>query len=291
MAVEENIFPNSFDAEIYAAMNFDLQHLDLQQIEQHYFFCGRDEGRVSSAIRSRSDFVAMISQNSKVLEIGPFDSPCIFGNKVDYLDLLSRSELQNRARDLQRIPENVPEIKWIAPDGTLKLVTEKYDVLFSCHNLEHQTDLISHLQQASNVLNAGCFYFLVVPDCRYCFDHFLNPSSLAQILSAYAEKRSKHTVQSVIEHRIFTTHNDPVRHWAGDHGEVALKLPILEAAILEYQNANGILDVHAWQFTPTTFKEIITHLSALGLISFEIVEIYPTLRNEFEFKAILRNKN
>lgn len=278
----------SFNSIVYRSSNSDLGHLTDDELLNHYENYGLIEGRIASDIIGRESFVKQISAEKRILEIGPFDSPCIVNGDVEYLDLLSQKDLKTRAAEINRNPENVPNIRWVARDGTLDIVTEKYDVLFSSHNIEHQVDLVKHLSQASKILNEDGLYFLIIPDSRYCFDHYLKPSTISHVLSAYAEQRTFHTVQSVIEHRIFTTHNDPVRHWAGDHGEISYSIDNVKAAINEYKNADGILDVHAWQFTPETFAEIINELTRLELISFEIVQVYPTLRNEFEFKVVLR---
>ena len=90
-----------------------------------------------------------------------------------------------------------------------------------------------------------------------------------------------------------TTHNDPVRHWAGDHGEVLLKT-VSTSLQTAYDHAaqakGGYSDAHAWQFTPDSFSEIISSLNKLGLIDLNVERVYQTPLNRFEFAAVLRKQ-
>lgn len=282
------MFPPGFDPKVYREANHDLRDFDDQRLWDHYERHGRSEGRVSSSIVGRDDFLALIPSDAKVLEIGPFDSPCVRGQHVDYLDLMTREELQVRAGELGRVPEQVPDIRWVAREGRLDGVTKMYDVVFSSHNVEHQTDLIDHFAQVSRILNDGGLFFLIVPDCRYCFDHFLPPSTIAGVLGANDEHRKRHSLKSVIEHRVLTTHNDPARHWSGDHGETSDTAEAIQRALDEHNSSPGGVDVHAWQFTPESFVRIVDQLWGLGRSELKVVAMYPTLRNNFEFKVILK---
>lgn len=284
----QSFFPLGYDAEVYRAVNPDLARLNTQELFEHYVEHGRSEGRVSSLVVTREDFLRLIPPNTDILEIGPFDSPCVTGERVDYLDLMSRVELEDRARELQRNPESVPEIRWIARDGRLDGVAERYDVVVSSHNIEHQTDLVDHFNQVSRILNPGGYYFLIIPDFRYCFDHFLSPSTIAGVLDANSEARRQHSLRSVIEHRVLTTHNDASRHWMGDHGQPTRSPEALRQAMQEHANSPDGVDVHAWQFTPISFVEIVDLLRGLELVRFKTVALYETLRNNFEFKVILQ---
>jgi hypothetical protein len=159
----------------------------------------------------------------------------------------------------------------------------------SSHNIEHQPDIIGHLQSIESILLSGGRYVLFVPDKRYCFDHFINESTIAEILDAQGRKR--HTLRSVIEHRAFVTHNDTARHWIGDHGAplMAVNPAVLSQAINEFEATNaGYIDVHAWQFTPESFEANINALKALNLTNFMIERLDHAKRGQNEFCAILR---
>jgi len=148
---------------------------------------------------------------------------------------------------------------------------------------------VHHFNEVGRLIDNGGYYFLIIPDSRYCFDHFLRPSTIADALDAHYSPRSKHSLKSVIEHRALTTHNDSAQHWAGIHGPQNVDPERIKAAIAEYNaNLDSGIDVHAWQFTPESFEQIVSPLYELNLIPFKVERIYPTVRDDIEFMAILK---
>lgn len=252
----------------------------------------RNAAPIRHEVPDRNAFVGLIDPSSRVLEIGPFAHPMLRGANVDHLDVLPAEGLRDRARTLGMDPGGVPEIRWVSAGGDLDCVTEHYDAVVSSHAIEHQPDLVRHLQQVAGVLNPGGRYYLLVPDHRYCFDHFLVPSTTAQVVGAHVEGRRVHTAASVIEHRALTTHNDPVRHWAGDHGDPAdQRAQRITGALREISDAaGGYIDVHAWYFTPPSFRQIIDDLRECGLAGFSVQRMFPTRPNANEFWCILQGR-
>jgi hypothetical protein len=110
-----------------------------------------------------------------------------------------------------------PHIHYVSSEGDLSVVTEKFSCAFSSHCIEHQPDLIRHLNQVEDLLDRSGKYYLIVPDKRYCFDCVFSETTLDEIEQAHKEKRRRHSVQAIIEHRAYVSHNDPFRHWVGDH--------------------------------------------------------------------------
>jgi SAM-dependent methyltransferase len=206
------------------------------------------------------------------------------------VDVLSTEALRSRAATLGMDATGVPDISWVSNGSDLSIVNATFDAVVSSHAIEHQPDLVQHLRQVADLLNANGHYYLLVPDHRYCFDHFLLPSTTAQVVGAHSEKRATHLVSSVIEHRALTTHNDPVRHWAGDHGDpLDNRAARIASALQEVRDANGAyIDVHAWYFTPQSFRQVITDLFATGHSPFAVERMFPTRPNSNEFWAILQ---
>lgn len=236
----------------------------------------------------RADFLASIPMDVSMLEIGPFFNPLCKGEKVKYFDILDRDGLISRAKrlNLEFQPENVPVINYLSPTGDLSVIPETFDAVFSSHVIEHQPGLIDHLQKVSRLLNDGGRYYLLIPDKRYCFDHFNPESTIADVLSAHYEKRKKHTLKSVIEHRAFITHNNSIDHWKGNHGVLENVEGKIKDAIEEYK-ASDYIDVHSLCFTPASFAQIIGLLNQLSYINLEIERIHETSPNEIEFYAVL----
>ena len=90
-----------------------------------------------------------------------------------------------------------------------------------------------------------------------------------------------------------TTHNDPLRHWAGDHGVPAV---VQNPSLLNMAYGHAInsrqayTEAHAWQFTPDSFSGIVSALNSIGLIDLEVERLYHTPINRFEFMAVLRKR-
>lgn len=242
------------------------------------------------AVADRNAFVALIPHTHSVLEIGPFAQPVSRGPHVRYVDVLSTEDLRTRARSQGMDETKVPTISWVSNGSDLSVVNDSFDAVVSSHAIEHQPDFVRHLNQVADLLNPNGRYYLLVPDHRYCFDHFLTPSSVAQVLGAHLENRTVHTLSSVVEHRALTTHNNGKRHWAGDHGDPEKnRASRLTSAVQEISGANGaFIDVHAWYFTPQSFRQIITDLSATQHIPFSIQTMFPTRPYANEFWTILQ---
>lgn len=282
--------PAEFDVAIYHSRNPDLRSLSDGSLARHYISAGFREGRPANRVANRTAFAALIPQTAQVLEIGPFANPLKRGPNVKYLDVLSTELLRARARTHGVDPANCPDIDFVSETGDLAVVTDRFDAVLSSHVIEHQPDLLHHFTGVADVLTAGGRYYLAVPDKRFCFDHFIAESSVAQIVTANVQARRVHTVCSVIEHAALTTHNDPVRHWAGDHGEPVYKSApaAIGAALATYDRSHGVyLDVHAWQFTPESLRDSLQTLFTLGMSPFRVLRVYATVAGSNEFYVVL----
>ncbi len=251
------------------------------------FLSRRPTGGVATGVPKAEDFAGRVPRHGLVLEIGPFVRPALTGPNVRYFDVLDRAGLDARAAK-KGVPGGAPEIHYVSETGDLSAVNERFSALFGAHVVEHQPDLIGHLRQAAALLEPGGRYFLVIPDKRYCFDHFLPQSTVADVIDAHLRPSPVHTPRSVLSHHALTTHNSPARHWRGDHGDLSDRVPRLRQAMAALARKPGRqLDVHAWQFTPASFREVVDDLHALELTSFRPVEVRETPRGRGEFCALL----
>ena len=283
--------PPEFDPDIYRSIHPDLQAMSVDEATDHYHAYGRNEGRRANRLRDRNEFVGMIPATAEALEIGPFNTPLLSGPNIRYLDILTREGLVERAQRIGVDSASVPEVIHYVAGGTdLSIVDRRFDIVVSSHCLEHQPDLIQHLQGVAGLLNPGGAYFVLVPDKRFCFDHFIPLSNVAEVVAAHHEKRQKHTLRSVIEHRTLITHNDSPRHWQGDHGLTFDRFaPRLEAALREYSDArDAYIDVHAWYFTPDSAAVVLSVLADAGLCSLKMLRLYPTQYGASEFWMVLQ---
>ena len=256
-------------------------------LKAHFLAQGAAAGLTGSRACLARKFVALMPPQP-ALEIGPFGRPRIRGDHVAYFDVMDQAALMDLARSKGRPHEDCPPIEFVSSNGDLSVVTRRFRHLFASHALEHQPNLIRHLRQAESLLLPGGAYWLVLPDKRYCFDHFRSLTTAADVLGAWAEDRRVHALGHVFEHRALTTHNDAARHWAGDHGAPNLTRERIEGAMEEIRRADGgYIDVHAWRFTPDSFRDLITLLADLGLTRFRPARVYNTPRDRQEFCAVL----
>ena len=240
----------------------------------------------------RKPFVASLPKDVSILEIGPFYSPVCIGKNVKYFDILNRENLVKRAKQIDEHinAEQIPFIEYVSPTGDLSIIQETFDAVVSSHAVEHQLDLIDHLQKTSKLLNKGGKYYLIVPDKRYCFDHFMNESTIADVINAHVVKPTKTSLKSVIEHRALFTHNNAFKHWIGIHKlKNTATSSKIKNALTEYAESDYV-DVHSWYFTPQSFSKIIRLLNELGYIDFTIRKLHPTPFGSFEFYAVLEKR-
>lgn len=281
--------PEAFDADHYVETYPDLGHLDPLAARQHYVEHGQAEGRRANRLATRQDFINLIPRDATSLEIGPFYSPVLTGPNVSYFDVLSQTELRARARSLNIDDAHIPRIDFVSSTGDLAEVNRTFGSVVSSHCIEHQPDLIYHLEQVSRILAPKGRYYVLLPDKRYCFDVLIAETTIAEVIGAHQQRRRVHPLKSVIEHRAMTTHNDVARHWAGDHGVLPDDhVARIVKAMEEYRAAAGeYIDVHAWYFTPQNAPDILYTLSGLGMIDLVVERCYPTLNHTNEFWMVL----
>ena len=263
-------FPPEFDAAAYRSRYADLAGLRRSELKDHWRQEGRRGRRNAAPVDNRDDLLRYLQPAGHLLEIGPFDNPSLEplrrpGLQIDYADHLSRAELVERARlRPERNPEAVPPIRYVLAEGGYDQIQQRYDAVVSHHCLEHQPDLIGHLLQVAQLLKPAGVYLFTLPDQRRCFDRYLPPSGLIDVVTAHLERRSRPPLQALVEHKCFT-----VPDWLeapNPLDEVGLPTrALLEAALEEYQ-AHPYVDVHCWKFTNERFRRLVRQLVALAYL-------------------------
>lgn len=244
---------------------------------------------VSFPPMSRLDFIPGWPIKGRLLEIGPGANPQFSGPLVEYFDIVTADEMRLRYRGRREPADLVPEtIHYVSPTGDMSILPAAHfaDVA-SSHNIEHHPDLVRHLQDVARILKPGGAYILLVPDHRYCFDRAYPASTLFDVLGAHAEQRVTHDLAKVIRQRAGYLHNDFLRHWRGDHGDM-ITTPMANVLASCAGSVADHFDVHAWQFTPETFSSIMTDLHALNLSPLCPEMVSGTPVDNQEFCAVLR---
>ena len=267
-----------------------IQNVSQDQTKQLYF----DELpgiKISSPI-SRKKFINKLNTNIKgfMLEIGPYHSPVLTGENVFYFDIFDSKTLREKAiNNLNMTDANVPEkIHYVDPFGDLNIVDKKFQLVFSAHNIEHQIDLVQHLLDVEKLLDKGGKYYLVIPDKRYCFDHFIGLTPISEVLATHWQKPKRHSLQTVLS-KCEATHNYPARHWKNEDGlpTFTYDKDCFESKRKMFFASNEYIDTHKWRFTPESFGGIINTLNEMNLISLSVEKIYDTQKDTFEFFVVL----
>lgn len=285
-------FAPEFDPKIYRALHNDLHMLDDGELLAHYEVVGKPAGRRANSFRRRQDFAVLFGPDCDILEIGPYNRPLFLGQNVRYFDVLDRMGLAGKRKDPElRDLELILEIDFVSPTGDLDTVPEIFDAVVSSHVIEHQPDLAGHLNKVSARLRPGGLYLLCVPDKRYCYDYFHPESSLADVIQAAVERRTFHTLGTVLMQTVWSAHNIPRQHWKGEHGEQRLPtVAQLNAARAVFERSlvdNTYIDRHAWQFTPESLRYLLDRLWEMRWISLRVLRLYPTTWGASDFWVIL----
>ncbi len=240
---------------------------------------------------NRDQFVKSVPADVSVLELGPFNGPTFTGERARYFDILSteeiRAETERLGKDASRVPE---KIHYVARETPLADIPERFGAVYSSHTIEHTLDAIRHIQDVAGLLDEGGRYYLVIPDKRYCFDHYKELTSIGAVIDAYETKAADYSLKLWIDRTTKSTHSVARRHWQGDHGELD-KTKLAERvgkAIEEYKGGyRYAMSPHIWCFTPESFAEIVGVLYELGYIDVRLVDLHPTRENTLEFYAVL----
>lgn len=238
-------------------------------------------------------FQAWLDKSSFGLELGPSHRPIAAkrdGFNVRTLDHLSREGLvakyEQHGVDLNAI-ENVDYIWNGEPYRELVGDSVYFDWIIASHLVEHTPDLIAFLADCSEVLNPDGFLALTVPDKRYCFDRFRPRTSLANIVDAHEHKRKIHSAGTAAEYFMNVVSRGEKIAWTpAEQGGYDFVHSVREAstamkAIIEQ---GAYLDLHAWVFTPSSFRLMIEDLHSLGLSPFREASFQDTTINEFHVK-------
>ena len=276
-AISPDMLPPEFDPAIYHDLNSDLWILQPDELRAHYREAGMAEGRRAHSLQTREQFRDLAAAAPRILELG------LPGERI--------FDRENIVRFSRSLPADARDAHYAAPNGDLSTIGARFDVVASSHLIVREPDLLRHLDQVAALLHPGGIYLLFIPDKRFCLDHFVPESSIADVVAAALDRATTHSARTLIRQQCLTTHNDSLRHWAGDHGRplhldagsVESALDLLAASL----DQQAFVDRNAWQFTPDSFRVTIALLHDLGLTAFRPTRVYPTLRGGNEFWAVL----
>jgi hypothetical protein len=265
---------------------------------------------------SREIFINFLNEkidynNDKYLEIGALHNPWLKSyvnpNNVKYIDFTNTEQLKINYKDDKSVNiNNIVNVDYIL-DSSKKYseyINEKFNLVFSSHNIEHQPNFILHLNDVESVLVDGGYYLILCPDFRYIFDMYRNPTTLADILNAYLRKDSIPQFTTYIEHLLISNKtsnqheiNYDIYHSISNQDRLSFQNKLvnkdfnltLDQIITDF-NSTNYRDCHVWKFYYENFFDIMNYLYKIGLTKFKVELIHRTedKKSLYEFGIILK---
>lgn len=242
----------------------------------------------------RDEFIAQTIDRSHIgLEVGPGYAPTFpksQGWNVDTLDHASADDLRRKYEGMIDT-SRIEEIEYISDGKPLHEIIglrNHYDFIYASHVIEHVTDPIAFFKSCEMLLKENGRLVLVVPDKRKCFDAFQSVSTTGDFLDAYHLKATRHAPGRAFDFIANTTSLDQHGIWERDWtGAFSLTNTIEQAAEIwaRASSPGDYIDIHAWRFTPTSLRLIMSDLYAMNMINLRENVFGPSHTMEFYFSC------
>lgn len=219
------------------------------------------------------------------LEIGPSYNPILpkaGGFDTTVYDELSKEGLLRKYAshpvDLQRIEEVD-----VVGGGLRSLSGRQFRAIVASHVIEHSLDLIAFLDDCAALLDPEGRLFMIVPDKRYCFDHFRPLSSTGHVLDAHFSKRGKHLGSVFDQHGSAVSRRGAIAWDATVKDEMKFvhSFEVAARALRDALETTEYYDSHEWVFTPSSFRLVLQDLNRLGFVTLAEDEFHPSKGGEF----------
>jgi SAM-dependent methyltransferase len=237
-----------------------------------------NKGGISKKIESRENILfSLFDSNGVGLEIGPSFNPLLpkaKGFKVDILDHLTEIDLKKKYAGAPNVNfDLIEKVDYVSSGGSIHSLiarNEYYDFIVASHVIEHTTDLLGFLIDCEKLLKPNGILVLAVPDHRFSFDCLRPVTTTGQVLQANLEKCQTHNPGKVFDEIAYNCLRDGALAWPRNvEGKLNFFATLDQAktAFKELSKENIFRDIHAWQFTPSSFRLILSDLVNIGAIN------------------------
>lgn len=210
------------------------------------------------------------------LEIGPGFDPLLpkkDGYNVETLDHLNADELVKKYQNAGGVDvSKIEKVDYVSRGGSIFEavgVEDRYDFIIASHVIEHTVDFIGFIKDCERLLKHEGVLVLAVPDKRFSFDVLRPLTSTGDVLQSHLDKRTRHTPGAIFDEVAYNSLRNGKLAWtASQRGKLDFFLPLQEArSIFESTQHDELFrDIHAWQFTPSSFRLIVNDLFEIGHI-------------------------
>lgn len=112
---------------------------------------------------------------------------------------------------------------------------------------------------------------LAVPDMRFSFDCLRPVSTTGQVLQTHSDDGQRHAIGKIFDEIAHNVLREGAIAWPRNSTgplEFFKPLDFAKSILMQYEeNHLMFIDVHAWQFTPSSFRLIVDDLFSLSLIA------------------------
>jgi len=209
------------------------------------------------------------------LEIGPSFNPLLpkrEGHKVEILDHTDRDGLVVKYSTAGVDVSTIEPVDFVCKGSSIFEAVgreHRYDFIVASHVIEHTVDLIGFLLDCERLLKPAGVLVLAVPDKRFSFDVLRPLTSTGDILWANVNPRRSHSPGAVFDEMAYNCLRGGAPSWSpGDTGPLEF-CSTLERAKWAFDIArrdDQYHDIHAWQFTPSSFRLIAADLAGAGYV-------------------------
>lgn len=239
-----------------------------------------------------------LDKSHRIVEIGPSYNPIApkrEGWNTFIVDHASKDELIEKYRGHPNVDiSQIENVDFVWRGGPLSEVVPPselgtFDGFIASHVIEHTTDLIGFLDSADALLSPEpkSVVALAIPDRRFCFDFFQPLTTTGNVLEAHAERRSRHTAQTLFDYFSRAVSNDEAICWGQQPIGKLRFVHDLTEAYANFENARNeredapYVDAHNWRFTPASFELVMLELAALGVTDWKVDQVTPAVGCEF----------
>jgi len=224
---------------------------------------------------------------SRGVEIGPFFSPVApkrDGWNTVVVDFADGTELRRIAAHhtsavIREMAGNIEDVDVVwggqpIDEAVAATFGTEMDYCIGSHTIEHMVDLLGFFKSVARLLRTGGVLALAVPDLRYTFDFFRNPSTIGQVLAVHRRGETRHSPETLFETVSHSMNVQGVTAWLPGTYMPEIELgTTLDSAWQYYQDdlqRNTYIDCHAWYFTPSSFQLLVHELYHLGQIDLKV---------------------
>jgi SAM-dependent methyltransferase len=244
---------------------------------------------VSMAQESREQILLRgIDKAAAGLEIGPSHRPIAAkrdGFNVRILDHLDAPSLRDKYAthgvDINAIEE--VDYVWSGEPLDQLVAGERFAWIIASHVIEHVPDLVGFLNACEKILAPEGLLSLAVPDKRYCFDCERENSSLGRVIDVAHAQSINHSPGTAAEYFLKVRRKGGQIAWHDGHQGLIEPVHGLEDALhaMAKVQEGHYFDLHAWVFTPDSFRQIIRDLHDLRLTGLQELHFHTTRGCEF----------